>query len=107
VNLNLSKFQTKIKDETIYSLIHTKSILLENVYLIIPLIRHEQEYLVQLLSNIIKFIHCFENENFKEHLKIDEVNLNALFNDESIMKHLFVSFLSVLSKLESENEPKM
>ncbi|CAF0779004.1 unnamed protein product [Brachionus calyciflorus] len=103
-NVNKFNIEAKIKNEGFYSLVHSKSILLDNIYLIVPLIRNQSELLEQLFEMVIKLIFHFDNQEFKQKLKIDEINLNSIFNDDSLLSPLFNALLKVLIQLEDKTE---
>jgi hypothetical protein len=80
--------------------------LLDNVYLILPLIRNAEsaEKLQSLLKNLLSLLFVYNNPSSGKELQIDQVNVNALFNDQSLLKELLVAFINILISCEEEND---
>lgn len=83
--------QKQIKTTSSYSSIHTKLLVIDNVYLILPVISNDDELTKKCFRAIFELI-LKDNES----IVIDDVNLNAMFNDKQMLSGLFNSFISLL-----------
>ncbi len=83
---------------------HTKYILLDNIYLILPLIRSSEstDQLQAALKNILNLTFIYNSSTGKE-LHIDSVNVSALFDDRALLKDLLISVISVLMAYEEDS----
>jgi hypothetical protein len=93
-----------LKDNFVYSLLHTKYLLFDNLYVLIPLIRHQnnkKQILQKCLKNVLQLIITMsENKEFQT-FKLNEINMNAMFNDQSLLKDLLISFIQLLVEYEN------
>lgn len=72
--------------------------IIDNIYLIIPIILNNKEKIRKCLRLILELL-----LNNDESLKIDEINLNAIFNDKLVLSHLFDSFINLLIDTTTPN----
>ncbi len=72
--------------------------IIDNIYLIIPIILNNKEKIRKCFRLILELL--LKND---ESLKIDEINLNAIFNDKLILSHLFDSFINLLIDTTTPN----
>jgi hypothetical protein len=73
-------------------------LIIDNIYLIIPIILNNKEKIRKCFRLILELL--LKND---ESLKIDEINLNAIFNDKLILSHLFDSFINLLIDTTTPN----
>lgn len=90
----VEKFHTDqmISSANDYANLHLKLLIIDNFYMLLPLIRSDplliQKYFRAILQHILV--------NALEEVVIDKVNLNTLFNDNTLVKPLLLTFLSLL-----------
>ena len=72
--------------------------IIDNIYLIIPIILNNKGKIRKCLRLILELL-----LNNDESLKIDEINLNAIFNDKLVLSHLFDSFINLLIDTTTPN----
>lgn len=94
-----------IVDQQTYCIVHNKFIVIDNIYLIIPLIKSDANLLEKTFKNLLQSIFILDKNKENFRINIDQINLNAIFNDQSILKCLLLSFLNLLIEFGvDENE---
>lgn len=73
--------------------------MIDNLYIIVPLLRNSPEQLQDVLLKVVELLFLPQNK-----LDVDLINLDAVFNDVSLVKDLFVSFMNLLSKYSDADE---
>ena len=83
---------------------HTKLLVIENAYLIIPLINSRRDLCQQMFKNLFEL--SFSLRKPSSRFKLDRVNSNALFNDRTLVKDFFLSFIGFLMECEPKDSNK-
>jgi hypothetical protein len=104
-SLNFDKIK-RVDDMLHYSVLHTKSIISENAYLILPLLNSRHDLRQQMYRNLIEISFAFRAQHEQQTFEFDAVNLNALFNDCNLVKDLFIAFLETLIDYDLNDDEK-
>ena len=90
-----------------YLALHLKYLLVDSFYLVVPLIRSDPG-LVRLYFNALFRMLLERGAGIgKEMLIVDGVNVEAMFNDKTLVKDLLVSFVGLLAEhADSSSETK-
>lgn len=84
--------QMEIKSVDEYLSLHLKYLLVDNFHLITPIIRRDSNLLRLYFNAVFRMVLLDKSEN------LDAINLDAMFNDKSLVKDLLVSFLGLLAE---------
>jgi len=81
-----------IETAAYYSKLHTKLLLIDNFYLIVPLVNADEALLQKYLKVILQFI-------FATPSVIDKINMSSIFNDKPMLRHLLATLIDLLVEI--------
>lgn len=82
----------EIQKSSDFSALHLKVLVLDNFYIITPLLTHDQGLMKKYLMIILQFILKADDKK----LDIEKINLNSMFNDKSIVSGLLIASIKIL-----------
>jgi hypothetical protein len=80
-----------------YSRLHAKLLVIDNFYLIVPLVRADEA----LLQKYLKVV--FQQICDAEPTVIDKINMSAIFDDKSMLKHVLMTLVDMLVEIADQN----
>lgn len=84
--------QREIKSVDEYLSLHLKYLLVDNFHLITPIIRRDSNLLRLYFNAVFRMVLLDKSQD------LNAINLDAMFNDKSLVKDLLVSFLGLLTE---------
>ena len=94
--------EKEIKSVNDFAALNLKYLVLDNFYLITPLLTNDKYLMEKYLMIILQFI----SKSNDKILEIEKINLNSIFNDKSIVNGLLVASIKILIN-ESNNDTKV